>query len=154
MNARSRKIRAAAGNNEGLDAIACMLDEATAKRPSAAARTPEVVLPMGPGPVYDAVKATGRVLCEPVNKNWFGRMGKQLQQIRPDATAIATMCAWLEAGGTAGWPSPPTFEHAIVHLSKWLSYALAWDERGRQELGSRGGVGTETTVTRPVAWVK
>lgn len=159
MNARARRIRAAAVGDWNapqsamLDAFAAMLEAATAK-PTKAKADPAAKLPVSPGVVFEAIKATGKVLCEPVDSRWFGRLGATLKQLRLERDTLAVLCDWLEAGGIAWWSSPPTFDHVFANLAKWANYALEWDTRGRQELGSKGGVGRTADISAPVNWVR
>jgi hypothetical protein len=155
MNARAKRIRAAADMDLGdlddrlVNAIACMVEAATAKgKPAKDGPKLEV----GVAPVFEAIKATGKVLCEPVDNRWFGRLGKLLTQVKVGPSELTLLCEWLEAGGVGWWSSPPTFEHALNNLPRWLNTATEWDRRGRPPFNSKGGMG-DTTTERPINWV-
>ncbi len=150
MNARAKKIRAACDGttwsppqSQLLDAFACMIEAATARVPPKAVAAEVAKLAVAPAAVFEAIKATHKVLCDPIDKRWFGRLGVLLRSVPVDAAMLECLCSWLTAGGLAWWTVPLTFDHVFMNLSKWLASAREWDDRGRQPLGTKGGVGIE-----------
>lgn len=133
--------------------MAAMLDAATTTKTKSKPAV-EDLLPVGVGPVFEAIRDTGKVLCEPRDKRWFGRLGALLKSVRIDGPTLDVLCAWLSAGGVNWWSTPPTFDHALANLPKWVNYALEWDVRGRQALGAKGGVGADVESVRPVQWTR
>ena len=128
-----------------IDAIAAML----AAPKAAKEKTPADKLVFSPGEFYAVLKerAGHIVLCEPVESRLFGQLGRKLQQTsgleREDLDRIVS---WIEAGGLRNWPGgQPTFEHAVKHFGKWLTYAREWERRGRQTIG--GGRGSSVDVS-------
>lgn len=128
MNARAKRIRAAASGRSGtgtlsdvdLDLIAAMLEAATAK-PVKAKVAPADKLPVSPVAIFEAIRATEKVLCEPVDNRWFGRLGAVLKQIKVEQVDLDLLCEWLQHGGIDWWTVPATFDHAIANLGKWLA---------------------------------
>jgi hypothetical protein len=152
MNARAKRILAAAGECKSLDAtqfdlltaIALMLDEAT-KPTTKASRAPKYELPVNPGVFVDMVRArlAGKIIADPVSRDWYGRIGKAMGSVEGLTKAdIDTLIDWVDAGGLKWWTyGVPTFITLCTNFSGWLAQARTWDERGRQELGAKGGVG-------------
>lgn len=107
-------------------AIAAMLAEAT--KPAKKATKPKgPKLPFGPGELYELVleRVPDKVACEPYDKRWFARLGKELQSIkdlrREDMESIVS---YIESGGINYFRNA-SFSHLIKHFSTWLPLARA-----------------------------
>lgn len=118
--------------NAFIDAVAVMLS-APAPRKGKAKEAP--VLPFGPGELHQEMKTRvgNIILCEPVEKSLFGRMGKRLQQIDGlERADLPRVLDWIESGGLAWWTyGRPTFESACNNIGKWIAESREWDRRGR-----------------------
>lgn len=128
-------------------AVAAMLAEAGRKGKPAAADEPR--LAVSPRALFQAVveRCPDKVLCDPVDGRWFGRLGGVLKQL-PDfeQADVERLCAWLAAGGCRTWPTGvPTFGHLITQLDKWVAFAREWDRRGRSALYGKTSVGPESS---------
>jgi hypothetical protein len=154
MTARAKRIRAAAEGSWTppqdalLNAVACMLDVATAKGKAVKV---EPKLLVGVGAVFDAIKGTGKVLCEPIDNRWFGRLGKLLTQVSVSESNLAVLCDWLVCGGVDWWTNPPSFDHVFNNLAKWIGQAVKWDAEGREPI--RGAKAESAQQSRPLNWV-
>ncbi len=88
-------------------------------------------LPVSPSELFEAIAATGKVLCDPIDKRWFGRLGGLLRSVTVTPADVDLLVSWLEAGGVASWPQGmPTFDHFIQRMGNWLSFAREWNRRG------------------------
>jgi hypothetical protein len=129
-------------------AIAAMLSVQKAnKRP----RVDESKLIVPPRTLFEAVRkgCPDKVLCEPIDARWFGRLGAALKALPSFTEADPQLLVdWLNAGGMSTWPQGvPTFSHLITHLDRWTAFAREWDQRGRQTIGGRrGSVGAPSTA--------
>lgn len=118
---------------------------AVATQPKRKAAIDDTKLPVPPRDLFEAVRrdAGDRVLCEPIDGRWFGRLGgvlKALPSFGPEDVELLT--SWLCAGGQASWPRGiPSFGDLITHLPKWVAWAREWDRRGRQTLRGSTAVG-------------
>lgn len=126
-----------------------MLAKATEPKPSRAKVNLDK-LAVAPRTIFDAVRANAgdRVLCEPVDARWFGRLGGVLKSLPSFVPAdVQLLVDWLNAGGCRSWPQGvPTFGHLIAHLDKWTAFAREWDRRGRNELWGKTAVGAAMTA--------
>lgn len=129
-------------------AVAAIVAEAT--KPKTKGRTDESKLAVPPRTLFDAIRreAADKVLCEPIDGRWFGRLGAALKQLPSFGPAdVELLIGWLNAGGCATWPTGvPSFSHLITHLDKWTAFAREWDKRGRQTLRGKTSVGAEATA--------
>jgi hypothetical protein len=150
MTARAKRIRAAVTIDTGnlsdilLDAIALMLDAATA-RESKKAPAKKYNLPISPGEMVSLVRTrlAGKLIADPIAADWYGRIGKAMGQVDGLTRAdIDTLVEWIDAGGLNWWTyGVPTFVTLCTNFSKWMPEAREWHNRGRQVLGKKGGVG-------------
>jgi hypothetical protein len=129
-------------------AIAAML---AASKVTKKARVDETKLAVPPRQLFEAIRrdAGDKILCEPIDARWFGRLGGALKALPSFGPAdVELLTSWLNAGGQATWPQGvPTFDHLIRNLDKWTAFAREWDRRGRQTLGGkRGAVGSPSTA--------
>lgn len=96
-------------------------------------------LPISPVKLFQAVAENGAILCDPIDKRWFGRLGGLLRNVRVEVGDLHLLLDWFNAGGVASWPQgKPTFTHFLQHLDKWLAFSREWDKRGRPDLTRRG----------------
>lgn len=161
MNARAKRILAAAEQCIGrvdqhlMLAIALMLDEATKPTPRRAS-APKYNLPINPGEMVDLVRARlgGKLIADPVASDWYGRIGKAMGQVDGLTRAdVDILIDWIAAGGLNWWTyGVPTFVTLCTNFAAWLGQARTWDERGRQELGAKGGVGAAAPSNSANAW--
>ncbi len=131
-----------------LRAVAGMIAVATGPKRRAVTAGPK--LAVTPQVLFEAVKSTcpDRIICEPVDVRWFGRLGGALKAL-PDfvPSDVELLTSWLSAGGQASWPQGvPTFGHLITHLASWTGFARLWDQRGRQTIGGKNVVGAAGTA--------
>lgn len=121
-----------------IEAFAAMLAAPAAKKQSKDPDAPK--LPFAPQVLFEAVRqrVPNVVACDAVESSIFGRLGKALKGI-PGLVVedVDRLVSWIEAGGMAGWPVQPTFQMVVANIGKYLSWARAWDARGRQPI-SRG----------------
>lgn len=162
MNERAKRILAAADDypvgeqfRDLKVAIALMLAEAT-KPATKASRAPKYNLPINPGDMVDLVRArlAGKLIADPVSKDWYGRIGKAMGSVDGLTRAdVDTLIDWIDAGGLKWWTyGVPTFVTLCTNFAAWLGQARTWDERGRQELGVKGGVGAAAPSNSANAW--
>lgn len=153
MNARAKRIRAAAYDLEDdddlLEAIACMIEAATAKESKRKKVAEADKLPVGPALFIERFKADvgDKIICDPILGSWYGRLGGILKNWEPkfELADLDLVIDWIKAGGTKSWNTGmPTFENAMYMLPKWLGWAREWDRRGRGELGKKDTVGAPT----------
>jgi hypothetical protein len=116
-----------------------------------AARVDESKLTVPPRTLFEAIRqgCPDKVLCEPIDARWFGRLGGTLKALPSFTEADPQLLVdWLNAGGMSTWPQGvPTFGHLINKLNDWLAFAREWDQRGRQTIGGkRGVVGAASTA--------
>lgn len=128
-------------------AFAAMLAAATAPRKRST--TDETKLAVSPRALFEAVRreAADKVLCEPIDQRWFGRLGGALKALPSFGPAdVELLTSWLNAGGVRSWPQGvPTFSHLITHLDKWTAFAREWHARGRQEIRGKTAVGAASS---------
>lgn len=114
------------------------------------ARSEESRLNVAPRTLFDAIRAgaSDKVLCEPIDARWFGRLGGALKALPSFMPAdVELLVEWLNAGGMRSWPQGvPTFSHLITHLDKWTAFAREWNSRGRQEMRGKTAVGVASTA--------
>ncbi len=158
MAPRSRSEQLALVGLEGLPAdpgpadlvraVARMLAAATEKKKAKSPEAPKLAI--GPREFFETVRelAGERLLCDPVDARWFGRLAGTLKAL-PDLAAsdAEAVGSWLAAGGCRTWPTGvPTFGHAITHLDKWIAWAREWDRRGRPEMSGKTNVGNSVAA--------
>jgi hypothetical protein len=123
---------------------------AVATQPKKKAQADDVKLTVPPKELFEAVRrdAGERVLCDPIDGRWFGRLGGVLKALPSfEKDDVERLTAWINAGGVASWPTGvPTFGHLITHLDKWTAFAREWDKRGRQTLRGKTSVGAASTA--------
>lgn len=130
-------------------ALAAML--AVSKAPKRIRTVDGGTLAVSPKELFETIRqgCPDKVLCEPIDGRWFGRLGGVLKAL-PSFTKAdpGLLVDWLNAGGMQGWPQGvPTFSHLITQLDKWTAFAREWDARGRQSIGGkRGAVGAPSTA--------
>ncbi len=126
-----------------------MLEKATVSK-KARDKADATKLKVPPRTVFDAVRREcgDKVLCDPIDARWFGRLGAALRALPSfNEDDVELLTGWICAGGTASWPQGvPTFSHLITHLDKWTAFAREWHRRGRQEIRGRTAVGSSTAV--------
>lgn len=131
-----------------LRAVARML--ALATQPKKKATVDDSKLAVPPRTLFEAVRsqAGDRVLCEPIDGRWFGRLGGALKALPSfGVDDVELLISWLQAGGMASWPQGiPTFSHLITNLDKWTAFAREWDRRGRQAIRGKTLVGAAATA--------
>lgn len=125
-------------------AIAAMIAKSRETKKARAA-TNEPKLAVGPRDLFEAVRdhAGDKVLCDPVDARWFGRLGAALKAVPGlNPSDVKLLTDWLNAGGQSSWPRGiPGFGDLITHLVKWVAWAREWDRRGRQTLRGSTAVG-------------
>jgi hypothetical protein len=108
-----------------LGGVAAMLDEAT-KPKAKKAKGEEPTLVISPKELFETIRdlCGSRVLCEPYDSKWFGRVGKALKDI-PDLQVEdrLALVGWINSGALDKWPVKPNFGHCIKHLSSWIASA-------------------------------
>lgn len=126
-----------------LDTLAAMLAEAT--KVKVKPKFDETKLAVTPRELFEAVRrgCTGKILCEPIDGRWFGRLGGILKSLPSfDTSDVPLLCDWIDAGGLSSWPQGlPTFGHLVTHLAKWTAFAREWHARGRHRIGTRSLIG-------------
>jgi hypothetical protein len=129
-------------------AIASMLATAGSAK-KARGRVDESKLAVPPRDLFTAIRtgAGDKILCEPVDARWFGRLGGALKALPSFGTAdVQLLVDWLNAGGCHSWPQGvPTFSHLITNLDKWTAFAREWDRRGRNAIRGKTSVGAAST---------
>lgn len=127
-------------------AIAKML---AASKVTKKARVDESKLTVPPRDLFTAIRSGvgDKILCEPVDARWFGRLGGALKALPSFGTAdVQLLIDWLNAGGCHSWPQGvPTFAHLITNLDKWTAFAREWDRRGRNAIRGKTSVGAAST---------
>lgn len=151
MNARAKRIRAAAGDGAGvtLDAIARMIEFATS--PASKKVKPDFAdkLPISPAEFIERFKSEvgDKVLCDPILGSWYGRLGGILKGFDPkfQPEDFDCMIEWIKSGGLATFPGgAPTFENMMYLLPKWWTWSKQWDKNGRGVISKDKLVGEAT----------
>jgi len=106
-----------------LRCIAVMLAEAT--KPKTAVKK-KLNLKVNPQDAFEIIKASGAVICEPIDNRWFGRLGKELKALDLDSEGVQRIADYLRAGGWVG--SKPTFGGLLRHFSNVASRAAFGDD--------------------------
>lgn len=163
MNARAKRLRAAAGDcgdvsDTLLNAIAVMLDAATRPEPKVAAVAGEGAgkLAFSPAQLLAAIRARAGhvIITEPLDKRWFGRMGGVLKNIVGlEEADLDRVLDWIVAGGLRTWPNgAPDLGSVARWFPEWIGRARTWEDRGRQEMRGANQVGAPVESDPGATW--
>lgn len=115
-------------NQALLKAMTAMLAEAT-KAKSGPKVKEGPTLPVSPTVFYETIRdqVGDIVLCEPYNKFWFSRLGKEMHNTAGfEAADLDRLVSWIRNGGLSWWNmGKPNFGHLIKHLGNWIISARA-----------------------------
>lgn len=120
-----------------LKAIALMLTEATKKRVVEKDKPRPQKLPFSPQALYELCleRVPHIIACEPYDKRWFGRLGKELQATSGlEQADLERFVGWVEGGGLEFFPDV-TFAHVIKHWGTWIVKARSGGQAKQQGAG-------------------
>lgn len=113
-----------------LQAIAVMIAEATKKPTKKKKAASDSKLPFSPGEIHRRLFAECNAFTnfETYDSGSFGRLGRDLDRIRPKCTAedVGYLVEWIKDGGIDHWCPLPTWKDACRHMPNWIARAREW----------------------------
>jgi hypothetical protein len=110
----------------GLKAIAVMLDEAT-RKPTRKKHEPDTLV--SPRRAFEILRSSGAIDCDPVDRRWFGRLGKELEALKLTEADVNQIADYLSEGGWVG---------ARPDMGKVISYLSALATRAKSQPAPKG----------------
>ena len=119
-----------------LQGVCMLLAESTRKSPKAKSME---ALPFSPGALHKMLleDCSDHVNVATFHSSSFGKLGRKLQGINGlCADDLDYLRQWIQGGALDFWTEPPTWDHVVTHVVKWIAQARHWiEEMGPAETG-------------------